>query len=398
MSEPLPQRLRAELNRHPLVARLASQALDARFSAAAWWHSAARHARSESQHSFSLTGLLRGRAPFSAIYIGDDVFLRELDQWLFAGQAAMNELEPLARDRLVRDGVDVVIHEAWPSETSDHPLRPIAQPWLESRCEPGTSFPAFLRDRVSENVRRSLKRAQAQGFTTRTDGAEEVALRFLREVAEPMARSLYGDETMIGTPEKILAWRGRSNRLETLLVERRGEPLGGAVLLHFDLRRETMLHSYGLQPGALEDRRLRSEVMAAVNGAVFEAACAKGYVVNLGQTRPFLDDGVFNSKRQWGTHLAPVVRQPRFRLELSAPRWRVLAAAPLFVLGSDGVRAMASFDPSEEPTPKSLADRLSGWVCDGLKGIEVVMPAGLPVGSLSALTEVKGCPVSFAHE
>ncbi|MGC4122181.1 MAG: hypothetical protein QM765_47895 [Myxococcales bacterium] len=397
MSESLPQKLRTELARHPNLARLASQALDTKLSASAWLHSAARHAASE--RAFSLSGQLRGRVPLTALYVGDPVFVHDLDQLLFASRASIAELGRASADRLRRSGTDLVITEAWPSETSDDPRRPIVQPWLESRCEPKTTYATYLRDHVSENARRSLRKAQDKGFTLRWEPAEEFAVRFLREVSASMARRLYGDESVIGAPERILDWRGRSNRIETLIVESStGEPLGGAVLVHFELRREVMLHSYGLHLPALDDRKLRAEVTAAVNAAVFEAACEKGFAVNLGQTRPFLDDGVFNHKRQWGCHLTPVVRQPRFRFEMVTARWCFLGAAPLAVLGSDGVRGISSFDPSEEMTPKLLSDRLGGWVCDGLKGIEVVMPVGLPVGSLSAVTQVKGCPVSFAHE
>ncbi|HEY3445961.1 MAG TPA: GNAT family N-acetyltransferase [Myxococcales bacterium] len=396
MPETLPQRIQAELTRHPSLARWASQALDARLSASAWLHSAARHAATE--RAFSLSGPLRGRAPLTALYVGDPVFVRDLDQLLFSSRAAVTDLGRASPDRLGRSGTDVVITESWPWETSDDPRRLVVQPWLEARCEPRTTYSTYLRDRVSENVRRSLKKAQEKGLATRIDGSEAEAVRFLREVAAPMARKLYGDETVLGAPEKVLAWRGRSNRIETLLVERDGELLGGAVLVHFELRREVMIHSYGLLGPALDDRKLRSEVTATVNAEVFETACEKGFAVNLGQTRPFLDDGVFNHKRQWGAHLAPVVCQPRFRFDLVTARWRILAAAPLFVLKSDGVHGVASFDPDEEMTPKLLTDRLSGWVFEGLKGIEVVMPVRQPVGSLSAVTQIKGCPVTFAHE
>lgn len=396
MAETLPQRIRSELGRRPGVARLAAQALDARLSASAWLRSAARHAATD--RAYSLSGELRGRTPLTALYCGHHAFLRDVDQLLFGGRAAVAELGEASADRLLRSGSDVVVTEAWPSETSDGPRRLVVQPWLEARCEPRAGYAAHLRDEVSENVRRSLKRAREKGLATRATGSQEEAVRFLRDVAAPMARRLYGHETVLGAPERVLAWRGRSNRLETLLVERDGVLLGGAVLVHLDLRREVMVHSYGLSGPVLDDGKLRSEVTAAVNAEVFETACERGWAVNLGQTRPFLDDGVFNHKRQWGARLAPVVRQPRLRLEMVTPRWRFLASAPLFVLERDGVRGLASFEPSLEMTPKRLTERLSGCVFDGLKGLEVVMPAGLPVGSLSAVAQVKGCPVTFAHE
>jgi hypothetical protein len=383
----------SELLHHRTAARLASQTLDARRTAAIYWQ-AARRRLAAPPPAFLLSGLLRGRAPATAIYLGATKFLEDVDQTFFANQAYKLQLDPAALSA-ARDGVDFVIHEAWPWQTADDSHRPVVQSWLDARCDPGRDFQAFLRDRVSETVKRNLRKAQARGLCFRLDPSEEGVLRFLREVAIPMAQTTYGEESIVGAPERVLAWKGPSTVLATLLAEQDGVFVGGAVLIISELRAELLIHSYGLSPQVLADRKARAEVMAALNGWAFQTACEKGWVVNMGLTRPFLDQGVYAHKRQWGCHLEAVSRYPRFRLEFLSPRSSLLANAPLFYLSGAGVRGLAHFSPQGDDPAKELSDRVHAWVCEELRGLEIVAPAqAIPaLGQVHAPYE---CPIQLA--
>lgn len=357
-----------------------------------------------------IDGMLRGQVPARVLYAGRSRKLAEIRPFLFKGPTAVREIgraTPLSLQaclaRLANPQVDILLWEAWPWETSDDDGAPnhsyVVQAWLDAHAAPGTSWQTYEDNSLSENTRRASRRAAKAGFTLQltTDTAEQET--FYHRMLLPMSQHLFGDDGR--APARAAYYSFCSGpEAEVLTLKRDGAFVAGALLKRCADSNELALLYYGALPVILDDGSLRRDVMAALNSWVFREACAAGRQVNLALTRPFLDDGVYNHKRQWGCWLQPLPAFGRYHLQFINGRAAdLLQVAPFFHLSRDGVRGVMAFTPTESDPVKELRAQLARSAFPGLRSITVMVRGEQAlVGRLAtALSSVKDCQVICAQ-
>lgn len=359
-------------------------------------------------HVFELEGQLRGRVTVKALFAGRSQRLDEVRHFLFNGPVTMREIgdaTPLNLRRrvraMLRPGVDLALWEAWPWDTTyrhgENVDSYVVQPWLDARASPGRDWDSYLGSRVAENARRASHRATHGALAVHV--CEDKAQRdlFYSTMLLPMANTRYGLDVHVPDPGHYKALLA-SPACQLLLVTRAGQALAGAWLSRSARRAELALPHYGALPEVLADNALRRDVMALLNTVLFRTACAQGLNVNLALTRPYLDDGVFNHKRQWGCSLEPIPAFGRYRMQYVSRRQDLLlGAAPVFHLTHAGLSGLMAFQPSTPQPERELAEQLARAAFPGLGGVTVRVcgDRGLMFRLSQSLASVKGTPVWY---
>ncbi len=294
------------------------------------------------QRIFRIEGAFRGDKPGVMAAVMAESCLHELSLFLFNGEAKVEELGTAFGVRRVQQipsfllgQADVIVTEAHMMKKSASPPDDwVAQPWMSAVCKPGTDYDGFLRNQVSENVRRNLKKAEALNLTIRSSSTWQDAEKFYETLMKPFVLQRFDKGSEIAPLGVLLDWyEGSYSSGEVLFLERNGQAVAGAAVVHRKPQNERMVWAYGAKPEILEDKVLRSGFTALLNAHLFRQACQTAATVNLGFTRPFLDDGLRRYKEMWGCHLQPSLLMRRFRLRLTAkasPEIRnALAMTPL---------------------------------------------------------------------
>jgi hypothetical protein len=281
-------------------------------------------------------GRLRGDGqPLSIRFKGREAVLGELEAALFGTAAPLRERAPNQDEP-----IDVEAEEAWPWETSTGE-RYVVQPWLDHACDPG-ACDDYLAQNLNPDMRRKARRALAAGYQRSTTSCRKQAAWFYRELFEPMANARFGEGASYGSLDVFLGMNGRTMRTEVSFLELAGERVAGIAFLVSPPRRLLRIWAYGMRHEILVDSRRRAEVMAALNAEAVRVAAAAGYTLNLGYTRPFLNDGVFVYKSRWGALPVPSdCSRIALRLVSDKARASFGAEAPLLHLAPEGVRTIA---------------------------------------------------------
>ncbi len=355
---------------------------------------------------FELDGMVRGRVAAKVLYGGRASSVREVQQFLFSGPVNVRDLGAATAlnlqrrlRQLMRPPVDVLMWEAWPWETTFRHGNTsdsyVVQTWLDARANPGRDWEALREHTLSSNARRASLKATRGTLTVRmaTSAAEREG--FYDAMLLPMAKHLFGEDLFV--PDAA-TYRATCATGHLLLAERAGQVVAGAWVNWSTPPGQLRLPHYGALPVVLEDNTLRREVMALINSWVFREACSRGLQVNLALTRPFLDDGVYNQKRQWGCWLQHLPAFERYRIQFVSERGDdVLRAAPFFHLTHAGVCGHMAYAPTGEDPVKELGTLLARAVFPGLQGITVRVSGAhaLRLHLSVALPNVKGCPVWY---
>ena len=351
-----------------------------------------------------MEGLLRGHLPVTVLFAGRTARLPEVRALLFSGPSTQHDLgasSPLSprheAESLEWPHADVTMWEAWPWETSIPGDSYVVQAWLDAHANPGRDGDAFLRQQVSDTVKRNLRKADRRGLTLRVSHDVDESDRFYHQMLLPMAEAVFGSDKYLPDLATYRAY-GAGAEKAVLFVERDGRPLAGAALLYGTTPPELALRHYGVVAEVLDDKALRAELMALLNAWVYRDAATRGLEVNLALTRPYMDDGVFNYKRQWGCWLQPLPAYGRYRLRFAPDREdELLEAAPLFHVVEGGIAGVMAFTPSTPDPVKALRDQLNAAVFDGLRRVEVRVrgPAVVRDDLERALPSLRGCPLVY---
>lgn len=299
---------------------------DARSFAASTVRDLQSRLRPGNQRIFKVQGAFRGNVPGVMAAIIAESCLHELSLFLFNGEAKVEELGTAFGIRRAQQipavltaQADVIVTEAHVLKKSAHPPDDlISQPWMPAVCKPGRDYDAFLRTQVSENVRRNLKKAEALGLTIRSSRTWQDAEVFYETLMKPFVLQRFDKGSEIAPLGVLLDWyEGNYSSGEVLFLERDGQAIAGAAVVHRKPQNERVVWAYGAKTEILEDKVLRSGFTALLNQHLFRAACETDGLVNLGFTRPFLDDGLRRYKEMWGCHLEPSLLMRRFRLKLT---------------------------------------------------------------------------------
>jgi hypothetical protein len=109
-------------------------------------------------------------------------------------------------------------------------------------------------------------------------------------------------------------------------------------------------------------------------------ALEKGYrALDTMMSAPFLNDGVYRHKAEWGATALPDDEAPSwvyfFGARPSDKTAHFFALNPVVVQTTDGLRAVIG-DPSPAAVPASLAELAQRYPTRGLEGLTVVSPVG----------------------
>lgn len=292
--------------------------------------------RPGNQRIFRIEGAFRGQHPGIAAAVLPEACLHELTLFLFNGEAKVEELGTAFGIRrmqqlteALRAEAAVIVTEAHLLQKSVHPRDDVvAQPWMPAVSHPGKNYGEYLQKNVSENVRRNLKKAEALNLTIRSSSARGDAQVFYDTLMKPFVLQRFDKSSEIAPLGVLLDWyEGTFSSGEVLFLERNGEAIAGAAVVHRKPQNERVVWAYGAKLDILEDKVLRAGFTALLNQHVIRTACETGAKVNLGFTRPFEDDGLRRYKEQWGCHLEPSVLMRRFRIQMTPQAGPVLRAA-----------------------------------------------------------------------
>lgn len=183
---------------------------------------------------------------------------------------------------------------------------------------------AAERRHASADVKRSLLRIRKNRFDYTVSRAPADILRFYDEMYRPYVSAVYGDCAFLEPRANLEA---KLDRTELLLIHQDGRPLAGEIT-RFEADK-----AYSWLLGVIDgDRRhVRNGVHAAIYHFSLVRLAELGYSrVDVGESRPFLRDGVLRYKAKWG-----------LRLQVGTPKWFALT----LIRPSAGARAFLMNNP-----------------------------------------------------
>ncbi len=197
--------------------------------------------------------------------------------------------------------------------------------------------------------------------------ASDLALYYHRMYL-PLVRRQFGPLAVVESYEKILE---RFRRGFLLFVTQGGEPVAGALCTTAD--RTLKFHSGGVLDAA--DRYIKGGAQMALYYFQLRLAEAGEFdALDAGRSRPFLNDGVYRTKREWGAAARPDDdNEPHvflFAPRLSEALAHFFVENPTIVCSEQGLKAVVGFTGEVNDEAKTRLTRQFG--APGLAGLCLV--------------------------
>ncbi|HEY8554481.1 MAG TPA: GNAT family N-acetyltransferase [Burkholderiales bacterium] len=220
--------------------------------------------------------------------------------------------------------------------------------WVRGEIElPGAAAAA----RLPETLRTDLKLVERNGFGWRITREPALFDWFYEHMYLPYLLRTHGPRALPTTRQEMLEQQPRA---ELMLIHRNGVDVAGLMLI----RHPTHAHAWAL--GVLDGEH--AHVKAGALAAVYRFACqyswSLGYrTIDMGMSRPFLNDGVLQYKKKWGLRLTtPNERLYVLRFEPRSEAARAFLQRNPFLYERDGGLHGAVFlAPSEADDPQARA-------------------------------------------
>jgi hypothetical protein len=246
---------------------------------------------------------LRG-CDWSVIYVGEEFSVEELRHVLFPSPADVDHLDrvflwqvPALVRQFVSDG-EFVICEL----NRLVPWRPQARyvftaaPWVRQILDIARPLDAILAG-MNQNMRRTIRKLQKAGFSYRFTREPADLDLFYHQMYVPYITSRHGARAIVAKYYEIEYILDKGG---LIMVEYQGQPVSGmgCKVLGDTCRADAL----GIYKDRFDLRDMGA--IASVFWFMLDWARAKGLrSFDFGGSRARVADGVFNFKRQWGTHL-----------------------------------------------------------------------------------------------
>ncbi len=180
-----------------------------------------------------------------------------------------------------------------PMETSFHFRVP---PWVLMEVEIDKPIDDVL-SAMTRMRRRDIRHAVRVGFTYRFSQDPADLELFYHKMYVPYISNRFGERAIIASFE---AKRAMFVEGGLIMVDYQGQPMAG--LLGYVTGDSFIIGSIGIREGHFN--LAQKGIMIALNWYAIEWANSQGYrYVNFGMTRSRVNDGIFEAKRHWGTHI-----------------------------------------------------------------------------------------------
>jgi hypothetical protein len=160
-------------------------------------------------------------------------------------------------------------------------------------------------------LRGDLRKIRQNGYSYEVTNDLSAVDFFFNDMYVPYVRGIYGDHAFMESLDKV---KQKWARCELLLITQAGEVVAGNVLRHEENGRAA---AWIL--GVKEGRRdlVEQGALGALYYFNLQHLASRGYVVlDIGDSRPFLRDGVLRYKKKWGMRITgSYLAEPGFMLE-----------------------------------------------------------------------------------
>jgi hypothetical protein len=255
------------------------------------------------------------------------------------------------------------------------------QEWVRQLL-PLSSSADVTNERLDKKLREKGRRIKKEGFDCRTSNDLHDFDTFYYDMYLPTAQKQFGDLAIIEPYDEL-----KSIFLEgkgvLIFVMENGSPVAGSLRFFHD---KTLV---GYRLGVLHGDR--DYIKRGAQSAIYyfgirfalESSCD---LVDMLGSRPFLEDGVYRHKREWGSMVSHYDSLKTwvyfFILDRGDKTARLFEKNPLIIETKKGLMGLLGMVDAAELSPEKRRELIKKYYAPGLRGLMLMSPGS------SALTEL----------